>query len=75
MHKDDIETEAIQKFMEADVIALVSPAYYFALTAQLKTVIDRFYSHTYDIKRQTVGAVGSRRKQYAFNNAQHYQTL
>lgn len=49
MHKDDIETEAIQKFMEADVIALVSPVYYFALTAQLKTVIDRFYSRTYDI--------------------------
>lgn len=49
VHKDDIETEAIQKFMEADVIALVSPVYYFALTAQLKTVIDRFYSRTYDI--------------------------
>lgn len=40
VHKDDIETEAIQKFMEADIIALVSPVYYFALTAQLKTVID-----------------------------------
>ena len=58
MHKDDIETEAIQKFMEADVIALVSPVYYFALTAQLKTVIDRFLRY----KRQTVGTVGSRRK-------------
>lgn len=26
-------------------------------------------------KRQTVGAVGCGRKQYAFNNAQHCQTL
>ena len=26
-------------------------------------------------KRQTVGAVGCRRKQYGFNNAQHYKTL
>ena len=75
MHKDDIETEAIQKFMEADVIALVSPVYYFALTAQLKTVIDRFYSHTYDINGKQSVLFGSRRKQYAFNNAQHYQTL
>lgn len=42
VHKDDIETEAIQKFMEADVIALVSPVYYFALTAQLKRLSTDF---------------------------------
>ena len=62
VHKDDIETEAIQKFMEADVIALVSPVYYFALTAQLKTVIDRFLFAHLRYKRQTVGTVGCRRK-------------
>lgn len=47
VHKDDIETEAIQKFMEADVIALVSPVYYFALTAQLKRLSTDFIrAHT-----------------------------
>lgn len=47
VHKDDIETEAIQKFMEADIIALVSPVYYFALTAQLKRLSTDFIrAHT-----------------------------
>ena len=78
MHKDDIETEAIQKFMEADVIALVSPVYYFALTAQLKTVIDRFYSHTYDINgKQSVllAAGGSNTPLTMRSIVKHYETL
>lgn len=78
MHKDDIETEAIQKFMEADVIALVSPVYYFALTAQLKTVIDRFYSRTYDINgKQSVllAAGGSDTPLTMRSIAKHYETL
>lgn len=78
VHKDDIETEAIQKFMEADVIALVSPVYYFALTAQLKTVIDRFYSRTYDINgKQSVllAAGGSDTPLTMCSIAKHYETL
>lgn len=78
VHKDDIETEAIQKFMEADVIALVSPVYYFALTAQLKTVIDRFYSHTYDINgKQSVllAAGGSNTPLTMRSITKHYETL
>lgn len=78
VHKDDIETEAIQKFMEADVIALVSPVYYFALTAQLKTVIDRFYSRTYDINgKQSVllAAGGSDMPLTMRSIAKHYETL
>ncbi len=78
VHKDDIETEAIQKFMEADIIALVSPVYYFALTAQLKTVIDRFYSRTYDINgKQSVllAAGGSNTPLTMRSIAKHYETL
>ena len=78
MHKDDIETEAIQKFMEADVIALVSPVYYFALTAQLKTVIDRFYSRTYDIngKQSVLLAVGGSDTPLTMRSiTKHYETL
>lgn len=78
VHKDDIETEAIQKFMEADVIALVSPVYYFALTAQLKTVIDRFYSRTYDINgKQSVllAAGGSDTPLTMRSIVKHYETL
>ncbi len=36
----------IAHLVDADLIALVSPVYYFHVTAQLKTVIDRFYSRT-----------------------------
>lgn len=78
VHKDDIEAEAIQKFMEADVIALVSPVYYFALTAQLKTVIDRFYLRTYDINgKQSVllAAGGSNTPLTMRSIAKHYETL
>lgn len=33
-----------QDLIEADAIVFASPIYYFALSAQIKTVIDRFYS-------------------------------
>lgn len=78
VHKDDIEKEAIQKFMEADIIALVSPVYYFALTAHLKTVIDRFYSRTYDVNgKQSVllAAGGSNTPLTMRSIAKHYETL
>lgn len=32
------------QLLNADAVVLVSPLYYFGMTAQLKTVIDRFYS-------------------------------
>lgn len=46
VYKDDIENTLITHLMAADLIALISPVYYFHVTAQLKTVIDRFYSRT-----------------------------
>lgn len=33
------------KLLAADVIAFVTPLYYFGMSAQLKTVIDRFYAN------------------------------
>jgi multimeric flavodoxin WrbA len=36
--------DIISKLLNADAVVLVSPLYYFGMTAQLKTVIDRFYS-------------------------------
>ncbi len=43
--KDDMAriTEAL---LSADMAVFVTPLYYFGMSAQLKTVIDRFYSHT-----------------------------
>ena len=31
------------QLLEADAIVLVTPIYYFTMTSQIKTVIDRFY--------------------------------
>lgn len=33
-----------QQILESDMIVFVTPLYYFGMSAQLKTVIDRFYS-------------------------------
>lgn len=43
-HEDDMKT-LNPHLLEADVIAFVSPIYYFAVSAQIKAVIDRFYAN------------------------------
>lgn len=42
--KDDM-TELNPHLIEADVVVLVSPVYYYDVSAQLKAVIDRFYAN------------------------------
>lgn len=44
--KDAIETKLMPKMLEADLLVLVTPLYYFGMSAQLKTIVDRFYSRT-----------------------------
>lgn len=85
VYKDDIEKDLITRLTQADLIALISPVYYFHVSAQLKTVIDRFYSRTGRISnKQSVllAAAGSNteltmrslRKFYAtLSNYMHWQ--
>ena len=40
---DDDMRRIIPHLLSADVIALVTPLYYFGMTAQLKTAVDRFF--------------------------------
>lgn len=47
--KDDMG-EILQKMIDADVIALASPVYFYSINAQLKTVIDRTVARWTDIK-------------------------
>ena len=44
--KDDISKNLTAKLVECDLIVLVTPLYYFGVSAQLKIVIDRFYART-----------------------------
>ena len=39
-HKDDM-AEVLQKMIDADVIVMASPVYFYSIDAQLKAVIDR----------------------------------
>ena len=44
--RDDISTDLMPKMLEADMLVLATPLYYYGMSAQLKIVIDRFYSRT-----------------------------
>ena len=47
--KDDM-AEVLQKMIDADVIVLASPVYFYSIDAQLKTVIDRTVSRWTEVK-------------------------
>ena len=49
VQKDDYENELKQLIKENDMLIFVMPVYYYNWPAQLKTVIDRFYSFTYEL--------------------------
>jgi len=48
--KDDFETVR-ENIVDADVVVFATPMYYFGFSAQLKTVIDRFYAINGQIHR------------------------
>jgi multimeric flavodoxin WrbA len=76
--KDAIENKLMPKMLEADLIVLTTPLYYFGMSAQLKVIVDRFYSRTGKLhgKKSIMMAT-------AYNNADwtmealvnHYETL
>lgn len=49
---DLFETEVIPKLIECDVIVYVSSVYSFGMNAQLKTVIDRFYNYSNQMRNK-----------------------
>ena len=50
-HKDDM-AEVLQKMIDADVIVLASPVYFYSIDAQLKTVIDRTVARWLEVKNK-----------------------
>ena len=49
VQKDDYETKLKGMIKETDMLVFVMPVYYYNWPAQLKTVIDRFYSFTTEL--------------------------
>ena len=43
VYKDDVP-EILDKMLDSDVIVLATPVYFYSITGQLKTLIDRTYS-------------------------------
>ncbi|MGN0353952.1 MAG: flavodoxin family protein [Muricoprocola sp.] len=48
-YKDDME-EIMQKMIDADVLVLASPVYFYSINAQLKAVIDRTVARWLEVK-------------------------
>ena len=76
--KDAIENKLMPKMLEADLLVLATPLYYYGMSAQIKTIVDRFYSRTGKLhgKKSIIMAT-------AYNSADwtmealsaHYETL
>lgn len=47
---DDDTNDVIEAVMEADILVFASPVYWWGLTAQLKTIIDKFYCNIEGLK-------------------------
>ena len=51
VQKDDME-QLRRRILEADMLVLVTPLYYYGMSAQLKTLIDRFCAFNSSIQRK-----------------------
>lgn len=49
--KDDMD-EILQKMIDADVLVLASPVYFYSIDAQLKTLIDRTVARWLEVKNK-----------------------
>lgn len=79
IHKDGIEN-LIPRLKESDLVVFVTPLYYFGMSAQLKTVIDRFYSVNYELmgkrKKAMLMATAYDDKEWTFEALEnHYLTI
>lgn len=51
IHKDDM-AEVLQKMIDADVLVLASPVYFYSIDAQLKALIDRTVARWLEVKNK-----------------------
>lgn len=69
-----------EKILKADMIVFVTPLYYYGMTAQLKTVIDRFCSRNFSIQQRHLKSallsVAYNSDDWTFESLEsHYDTL
>ena len=76
--KDAIENTLMPKMLAADLIVLTTPLYYFGMSAQLKIIVDRFYSRTEKLhgKKSIIMATAYNSADWTMEAlANHYETL
>ena len=79
VHKDDMAT-ARAAILACDMLVFVTPLYYFGMSAQLKTLIDRFYAFNGELaakrlKTALIAAAWDANDWTLRDLAAHYQTL
>ena len=79
VQKDDVD-EIRQKILDADMMVFVTPLYYYGMSAQLKTMIDRFCAFNSSIQRKHMKsallAVAWNSDTWTFDALEsHYHTL
>jgi multimeric flavodoxin WrbA len=52
--QEDDMAEVLEKMIEADVIVMATPVYFYTMNAQMKTLIDRTYSRYTEIKNKDI---------------------
>ncbi|MGM9572520.1 MAG: flavodoxin family protein, partial [bacterium] len=75
---DVIEKRLMPQLLQSDIIVLITPLYYYGMSAQLKTVVDRFYSHlhSFDGKKALLMATAYNSAGWTFEAlVDHYQSL
>ena len=76
--QDAIEKKLLPKMLEADMLVLTTPLYYYGMSAQLKTIVDRFYSRTGKLngKKSMLIATAYNSADWTFQAlVAHYETL
>lgn len=76
--KDDIERELMPELLDSDMIVLVTPLYYYDMSAQLKTVIDRMHGRlrSFDGKKSILMATAWNSVGWTFDTlVDHYDSL
>lgn len=75
----DAMGKLLPELLESQTVALVTPLYYFGFSAQIKKVIDRFYSRTYELtggKKVVLLATAYDQNEWTMSAlTAHYETL
>lgn len=79
VHQDAIDKKLMPNLLAADLVVFVTPLYYWGMSAQLKTVIDRFYARNSKLhvnKKGILMATAYDANDWTMSSLTlHYQTL